>query len=124
MSSPKLCKEQERDMVRAWYKENIADVVADVRKLFPHIKMNDEVLEKDCLFHIFHAVEMDLSSGVDILGFLVLRHQIGLNFYKLPAVKRVLVRTDLLPGDKIASMLMILPPSYWASAPDKLWGLK
>lgn len=81
-----------------------------------------ETLHEDTMTQVKTALDLGLSSGRDVLGFLTLRHTVGANFERLPEVNLALSTPSEPEGWRVYLMMLAFHTSYWGAARDQIQG--
>jgi hypothetical protein len=79
-----------------------------------------ETLRDDTVTQIEIALNLGLSSGRDVLGFLTLRHTVGAGFERLPEVNVALSTPSQPEGWRVDRMMHALNSGYWIAARAQL----
>lgn len=79
-----------------------------------------EALHADTVTQVEIALNLDLSSGRDVLGFLTLRHTVGAGFERLPEVHVALTTPSQPEGWRVDRMMHAFNISYWVNAHDQM----
>jgi hypothetical protein len=77
-------------------------------------------LHEDTVTQVETALDLGLGSGRDVLGFLTLRHKVGVGFERLPEVRAALTTPSQPEGWRVHRMMLAFSSGYWIAARERL----
>ncbi|MCB2263052.1 MAG: hypothetical protein LGR52_08955 [Candidatus Thiosymbion ectosymbiont of Robbea hypermnestra] len=102
------------DLVPRFIEQLHAQAVVDPAQWTP------ETLHDDTVTQVETALDLGLGSGRDVLGFLTLRHTVGLGFERLPEVHAALTTPSHPEGWRVDRMMHAFDIGYWIGARDRV----
>jgi hypothetical protein len=96
--------------------ERIDDILAILRETCCGPEWRDPELQDDTRRHIYEALKLGLRDARDVLGFLTLRHSIGVGFWTLPKVSRLLKDETVPHGQRAFHLMLRTSNAYWNAA--------
>lgn len=111
-----LSAQQQHAMLRHRLQENAPTIAAALREScqLPADAWPDDRLIAHTRAGIDRALERGLTGGLDVVGFLSLRHSVSDRFDEFPAVRHFFERTDLAPDNRMFQLFTALPLAIWS----------
>lgn len=125
MAEQSLDQPQLQAMQALTYVEQLDQLLKVLRTTGADSGLDDERLRADTRIHLAEALRMGLRDPRDVLGFLSLRHSIGIGFWRLPKLRRQLEDSNVPHGQRVFMLMLNTRNAYWAAARricEQRWG--
>jgi hypothetical protein len=125
MAEHELGQPQLQAMQGLAYLEQLDPLLQVLRTTGADSGLDDERLRADTRIHLVEALRLGLRDPRDVLGFLSLRHSIGIGFWRLPKVRRQLQDASVAHGQRVFMLMLRTRHAYWVAAQricQRRWG--